>query len=564
MLRNHPRLLGEILLSATVACWAFYKNRQIADAPFWIESFVRRWAPRTTICVLAAASWPLLLRLIVLPWFPAPIPHIHDEFSHLLVADTLLHGRLANPPHPLAQFFESIYVLQFPNYASIYPIGQGLILAAGIGIAGSPWVGVLLSSALMCGAMAWMLRAWLPPPWAAIGAFVIATHYGLNWMDSYFGGSLCAFGGALLFGAVGRLRRSPTLTQGLVLGLGWSVTWLVRPFESVVLALLLGAVIIGWWFMARPENPKRWLVPVLAALLVIAAAGTLTAFHNTAATGSPTRLPYQLSQIEYGVPPPLLWQSPVPEPKGLLPEQKDMYWWQMGHYERSLWTRFTRMLEDISNPYLPVWFVPPLLLLLFRSTTQAKVFLGMAAIAIAITLVYPFFFSRYIAIYSCVFALLILNGLMAISKWSYQGLALGRFVVIFLLSGACLDTLRFIPLKKVVARQAEQVTNRERIRRQLTRLPGRHLVIVRYGSQHSFQDEWVYNSAEIDNSPIVWSRSRGAAEDAELLGYYRDRQVWTVDVGPPAQLATLTPYPPTYTASVQQESKNFLVSMGSP
>ena len=90
------------------------------------------------------AVLPIALRLALLPQYPIPTPNVSDDFSYLLIADTLRHFRLANPAHPLHQFFETFFVLQQPAYASIFPLGQGLVLAIGWTIFGHPWAGVAL------------------------------------------------------------------------------------------------------------------------------------------------------------------------------------------------------------------------------------------------------------------------------------------------------------------------------------------------------------------------------------------------------------------------------------
>jgi len=42
------------------------------------------------------------------------------------------------------------------------------------------------------------------------------------------------------------------------------------------------------------------------------------------------------------------------------------------------------------------------------------------------------------------------------------------------------------------------------------------LVFVRILPQHIFQDEWVYNAADIDGARVVWARDLGEAEDEKL------------------------------------------------
>ena len=103
-----------------------------------IEPLVRRCSPQTRWCMVGLAILPVALRLALLSHHPVPSPDVYDEFGHLFVADTLRHFRLANPPNALPQFFETFFILQTPTYSSIYPIGQGVMLAIGRAISGVP------------------------------------------------------------------------------------------------------------------------------------------------------------------------------------------------------------------------------------------------------------------------------------------------------------------------------------------------------------------------------------------------------------------------------------------
>ncbi len=121
----------------------------------WLDRFEEHassLATRRVLCITLAFVAPILIRVALLPWNPPPQPWIADEFSHQLVADTLLHGRFANPSHPLWTHFETIHEIFQPKYASVYFPGPGLALAAGK-LLGSYWLGVLLSTGAMCAAL---------------------------------------------------------------------------------------------------------------------------------------------------------------------------------------------------------------------------------------------------------------------------------------------------------------------------------------------------------------------------------------------------------------------------
>src|SRR5580700_6937408 len=205
----------------------------------YFEPYAARLAQKPVWSILLLAALPVALRLLLLARHPIPVPDIYDEFSHLLVADTLRHFRLANPVHPFHRFFETFFVLQEPTYSSIYPVGQGAALALGWMIFGTPWAGVLIPVAALCALCYWMLRGWTTPGWALTGGFVAVMEFGpLNqWMNSYWGGGLPAVAGCLVFGALPRLRRSAAPRYATLLGAGLAIHLLTRPFESVFLLI---------------------------------------------------------------------------------------------------------------------------------------------------------------------------------------------------------------------------------------------------------------------------------------------------------------------------------------
>jgi hypothetical protein len=69
---------------------------------------------------------------------------------------------------------------------------------------------------------------------------------------------------------------------------------------------------------------------------------------------------------------------------------------------------------------------------------------------------------------------------------------------------------------------------------------GDDLVIVRYGANHDFHHEWVYNRASIDSADVVWARDMSSEENRELIRYFEWRRAWLLEVNGATRLG---PYP---------------------
>ena len=270
--------------------------------------FLARLQNRTPVALASLSGLAVALRLALLPNAPTPVPSGADDFSYLLLADTLRHFRLSNPPHPFHQFFEAVFILQQPTYSSIYPLGQGIVLAFGRIVFQTYWAGVLLSLAGFCALAFWMLHGWTSPRWAFLGGLLAIAQFGplSAWTNSYWGGYLSACAGCLVFGALPRLRSSTSLRPALLLGIGLSLQLLTRPFECFFLVLSVTAFCLIF-------RTKLLAMSVAVVALTLLPAAALTLFQNHSVTGRWLTLPYLLSRYQYGVPTTFTFQ-PNPTP----------------------------------------------------------------------------------------------------------------------------------------------------------------------------------------------------------------------------------------------------------
>jgi hypothetical protein len=520
-----------------------------------------RWlAHRTIWCLILLAAFPVILRLALLRAHPVPTPDTADDFSYLLLGDTLAHWRLANPVHPLHRFFEALFILQEPRYSSMFPPGQGIALALGQIVFGTPWAGVVLSVAALCASIYWMLRAWTTPMWALIGGLLGVFEFGplSQWMNSYWGGAVAASAGCLVFGSLPRLRAEWRNRDAGLLGIGLGFHMLTRPFESVLLALcvLLYFVPVVLHRIEWPRLAKAMTIGLLAASPAIA----LTLFHDRAVTGSWTTLPYSLSRYQYGVPAAFTVQPNLVPHRPLTQEQSIDYQAQrLVHGEGTDTVRgyFERLLSRVR--FYRFFFLAPLYLVLpaFLVSVQEFRFLWVLLSVIVFALgtnFYPYFQPHYIAALTCVFLLISVTALERVSRWSknvsrtilflcaaqflfWYGVHLSASPKLLSVLGPY-ETWNYINYGDLQGRAA--------INRRLAQEPGKQLVFVRYWPRHLF-DEWIHNAANPDASRVVFAGDLGSDENEKLRQYYPDRTAWILE--PDARPPRLTPYSSSYSLS---------------
>lgn len=521
--------LGGLVAAAVIAA----ALPRLGEARFRrLRCACERISRRRRLAILIAALAAPALRIALLPVLPVPEPKVTDEYSHLLLGDTLAHGRLTNPTHPMWRHFETIHVLQRPTYNSMYFPGQGAFLALGKLLTGSPWAGVVLSVALMSGAICWMLQAWVPPGWALFGAVLAALRLGLisYWMNSYWGGALAAMGGALVLGALPRIRRHMRFRDVLLMGAGTAALAVSRPYEGLALCVPVAGSLAVWLLR------RRAFARVALPLGAMAVAGfALLGFYFWRVTGDPFRLPYEVNQRTYGWPMTLAWQTP----KAISQPYEDMrryFQWELGEHVRLLAPGIDTHLTAAEAVWIWSFFFGIALslpLVLFpRAFTGRRIRLPLIAGAcVAVAAVFEQSrYPHYLAPAASVAALLWVQGLRhcRTAMPAFARLIPAVVVLAVVWRGVAGDAaVAYGKARNPVSWCCGGAgdVDRARIIRKLEAAGGKHLVLVRYKLSHDWVESWINNAADIDGARIVWARDLGAS-NGPLLDYFRGRTVW--------------------------------------
>ncbi|MGB7731417.1 MAG: hypothetical protein WBL50_25575 [Candidatus Acidiferrum sp.] len=530
-----------------------------------VERVFTRAAQKKTIAIIGVFFGTIALRVAMIPRFPVPVPFVHDEFAYLLQADMFAHGRLAFPPHPMARYFETIYVIFSPTYSSSYPPAQAALLALGQ-LVGHPWIGVLLSSAAMSAAILWMLQGWLPAQWALLATILFALRVGVisYWMNSYWGGAVAGAAAALVVGALPRIQKHQKLRDALLMGIGVAVLANSRPLEGLIFCVPV-AVAMGAWLLKRwrkgeglPTGNVLLPLTIVLALLV-----SFSFYYNWRVTTNPFEIPHALFIKQYFCVPLFIWQNPLPTKNFANPQlhaffdlwgplyyngtwpaakhvtwKKAIYFWEffLGVFLCLPLVTFPRVLKDRRTRFLVIQF----------------------SLCSACLLTVVWFLPHYAAPMVVTFLALLMQCLRHLRQWKFRGrrvgIGLSRVIVMFSLAtiGICfVDVIRNPYIAPYFDLWQPHNWDRAKIIEKLEHTPGEQLVLVRYARKHNIHMEWVYNAADIDHAKIVWAREIPGMDLSSLFAYYPNRKVWVVE---PDQSGTpIYPYsgPPLGISSLQ-------------
>ena len=541
----------ELCLTAIAAAIA-YTYPQLGERWFAaVERHLAGLANRRLLAVITIGLLALGLRLALLPILPIPVPQVHDEYSHLLLADTLAHGRLGNPTHPMWIHFETFHVNWHPTYASMYYPGHALFLAFGQVVLGNPFWGVLLSSGLMCAAICWALQGWMPPGWALLGAFVAVIRLGTfsYWANSYWGGTVSALGGALVLGAFPRIKNHRKSRDGFFLGLGMAILAITRPYEGIFFCVPVVVALLVWAGRQKDAPLTNLLARIAVPATVTVLIGLVwLGYYFWRVTGSPFTTPYQVNIRTYG-----LVYFPWQHLKPVAPFHHTILQSFYRGIDVPNLFNFARQypikLQGCKVLVLWLFYFGPLLTapwIVWCSTRKKGGFwkavqpdllflvslcvCAYISIALTIYVGQPHYAAPMTIAFYTATVLIMRDLAVTESGQSLVRLVVGVASILFVTAAVTL-TFHADPnptWARIWCSPPLQNLERARISNDLEHTAGKHVVIVRYGANHDLGSEWVYNNADIDGSEIVWARDMGK-QNAELLEYFKDRKAWLVE-----------------------------------
>jgi 4-amino-4-deoxy-L-arabinose transferase-like glycosyltransferase len=462
----------------------------------------------------------------------------HDECAYLIQTQMLARGKLWMPAHPMADFFDSFYILTTPKYVAITFPGSAMFFAPALWLHVPPWIVPILIAGAIVGLI---YRIVTELDDGAGGLLAAVLTISLSWfrmLSIMLMSQLPALLlGLVMFWAYLRWRKATDQAQGrrlmggkwlLLIGAcsGWAA--LTRPVDALILTVPVGvALLIDLRRATWPRRLRSLALPILAAIPFCA----VQAVVNRGVTGHFASSPSSISlgrdtpggAYGFHAPDPSAHAQSVVRQK-----QLDYDLWALpfvashrpGLILRNWWTHRLPLMADATLPARALLILLPVGLLAVRGLR----WLLFATLPLFIVgyVGWAFFLEHYNVIVIPAVALLLALAIGQLRLiWRPLASAALAFTLVMALTG-CWEFNRAIsdePFRATWLRQLHNTTDRNVIVLFTFDLDAASPDVVRQISQ-----EPVYNTdvAWPDDAPVIRAHDLGP-RNIELFRYYAAR-----------------------------------------
>jgi 4-amino-4-deoxy-L-arabinose transferase-like glycosyltransferase len=451
--------------------------------------------------------------------------NIQDEMMYLVGTQLLAHGHLYLPAHPMADFFQELFIFNKPVYASMYFPGTALFYAPSIWLHIPNWLYSSLISAAAVALTYRVLAEVLDGASGVLGAMLLVACGPFRWTSvMVMSHPLALLFGLLMFWSFLHWRRTGRIGWIVCFGAcaGWAA--ITRPIDAIAWCMPpLLCIIIDLWRGPGARMLKAMVVMGLCAAPFI----SLQLIFDKGVTGRWFETPVQAYHHRNY---PALFAGPqaATQVEQTLPQFK--------HYnERFIVPGAQRFQQErliLRFPYAITHTLPASWLLLFvplgivgLRTRSQWALVGVMVVFVLGYMTFLFFAAHYLIVIIPTGLCLVLLGARQLER--FAGRRLGRYVspfVTLILAGTALGCLPEI----VGARdEPRDSTPMKAFNAQMATME--KPAVVFFHSQpdnvNAWRHEQVYNidAAWPDDARVVRAQDLGS-RDIELVRYYAKRQ----------------------------------------
>ncbi|WP_428937252.1 hypothetical protein [Fontivita pretiosa] len=462
-------------------------------------------------------------------------PIYQDEFSYQIQAQMLARGRLWMPMHPLADFFDSFYVIVDPVYSSMYFPGTALLLAPGVWLGLPSWVVPLVLAGATVAIAFVVFREALGSDTAA-GALAALLFIGLSLLRML---SLMS------------LSNLPALMLGLVVVGAW-LGW--RRRRAMAWLVLLGGA-SGCMAITRPVDALCYAVPVgimllcdlrssglraaiqSMAIIILCAAPFLAVqlAFNRGVTGRWLTTPFRYytdrdyPNVGFG----FATVDPNARPVSQIPQKQAFYRQTVVQLVRN--HRPAAVARDWLARRLPLLLretLPDSLLLVLATAGVVGLrsrrhwpFVLVLPMFVLLYSLYPFFLVHYVIIVAPAVVLLVLLAWKTLPTLWPGHQSVVRAILTLLIIALTIASLP--EFHRTMSDSFFMTSVHPRVNQTLARLEHKPAVVLfRYAPGQSLEEEPVYNFdvAWPDDAQIIRAHDLGPTRNIEIFRYYAQRQ----------------------------------------